>query len=186
MRLARDTRQTLGLAIEALIELLDAVGPDPDEEPSLGNPEQMNQQHAWDINAGARDDREGEHDGAEPDVDDEPSLGSLNGINQERAWATTHGWSGMFVDGEPSLAVPEQMNQARAWVHPGNRQELEEEHDGCEPEQDCDPSLASEPPYYSEENRASIHAAHLHAKAALDALLKRLRLEPRKRLRSAN
>jgi hypothetical protein len=29
MRLARDTRQTLGLAIEALIELLDAVGPDP-------------------------------------------------------------------------------------------------------------------------------------------------------------
>jgi hypothetical protein len=37
MRLAKDTRQTLGLAIEALIELLDAIGPDPEAEPSLGS-----------------------------------------------------------------------------------------------------------------------------------------------------
>ncbi len=38
MRLAKDTRLTLDLAIEALIELLDASGPDSDAEPSLGPP----------------------------------------------------------------------------------------------------------------------------------------------------
>jgi hypothetical protein len=47
MRLARDTRQTLGLAIEALLELLDAIGPDPEAEPSLAVPEQVNQSRAW-------------------------------------------------------------------------------------------------------------------------------------------
>jgi hypothetical protein len=36
MRLAKDTRETLGLAIEALIYLLVAIGPDPEAEPSLG------------------------------------------------------------------------------------------------------------------------------------------------------
>src|SRR5688572_10853976 len=127
MRLALDTRQTLGLAIEALIEFLDAVGSDPEAEPSLGNPEQMNQEHAWSYNAGTCDEREGEHDGTEPDVDGEPSLGATHSLNQETAWAVTHGWSGMFVDGEPSLTVPEQMDQARAWAHPGNGQELEEQ-----------------------------------------------------------
>lgn len=100
MRLARDTRQTLGLAIEALIELLDAVGPDPDAEPSLGNPEQM--------------------------------------------------------------------NQALAWDHPGNRQELEDEHNGCEPTED-------ELHHCDRENRVSVHAAHEQARTALTALVKRLR-----------
>ena len=47
MRLARDTRQTLGLAIEALLELLDAIGSDPEAEPSLAVPEQVNQSRAW-------------------------------------------------------------------------------------------------------------------------------------------
>jgi hypothetical protein len=77
MRLAKDTQQTVALAIEALIELLDAVGPDPDAEPSLGSPEQVNQE-SWSF--GNRQDLEGEHDGAEPNVDDEPSLG-LGGKN---------------------------------------------------------------------------------------------------------
>jgi hypothetical protein len=31
------------------------------------------------------------------------------------------------------------MNQDQAWAHPCNGQELEGEHDDCEPEEDCDP-----------------------------------------------
>jgi hypothetical protein len=92
-----------GLAIETLIELLDAIGPDPEAEPSLASPNGINQSGSWGYDAGNCDDREDEHDGAEPDVDDEPSLGALQHINQERAWAITHGWSGMFLDGELSL-----------------------------------------------------------------------------------
>jgi hypothetical protein len=171
MRLAKDTRQTLGLAIEALIELLDAIGPDPDAEPSLGNPEQMNQD-AW--SAGSRKDLEGEHDGAEPDVEDEPSLGALNGMNQQRAWAVTHGWSSMFVDGEPSLTVPEQVNQARAWAHPGNRRDLEEQ---CEDEgMDTDRESEEGPmTVLGWETQTQMVAANRQAREALCALMKRLR-----------
>jgi hypothetical protein len=70
MRLAKDTRQTLGLAVEALIELLDVIGPDPDAEPSLGATTAFDQEHAWDWDAGYLDDREHEHDGREPSEDE--------------------------------------------------------------------------------------------------------------------
>jgi hypothetical protein len=70
MRLAKDMRQTLDLAIEALIELLDAIGPDPDTEPSLGATGAMDQGYAWDLDAGYLDDREDEHDGREPSEDE--------------------------------------------------------------------------------------------------------------------
>jgi hypothetical protein len=70
MRLAKDTRQTLDLAVEALIELLDAIGPDPDAEPSLGATTAFEQDYAWDLDAGHLDDQEEEHDGREPSEDE--------------------------------------------------------------------------------------------------------------------
>ena len=70
MRLAKDTRQTLDLAVEALIELLDAIGPDPDTEPSLGSTGSIDQAYAWDLDTGFLDDREHEHDGREPSEDE--------------------------------------------------------------------------------------------------------------------
>ena len=76
MRLARDTRATLGLAIEALIELLDAIGPDPEAEPSLGSTNGTNRAQSWGYDAGTLDDREDEHDGREPG-ENEPILPRL-------------------------------------------------------------------------------------------------------------
>jgi hypothetical protein len=70
MRLAKHTRQTLDLAIEALIELLDAIGPDPDAEPSLGSTTAFDQEFAWDLDTGYLDEREDEHDGREPSEDE--------------------------------------------------------------------------------------------------------------------
>ena len=52
MRLAKDTRRTLDLAVEALIDLLDAIGPDPEAEPSLGAITAFDQEYAWDRDAG--------------------------------------------------------------------------------------------------------------------------------------
>jgi hypothetical protein len=65
MRLAKDTRQTLGLAIEALIELLDTIGPDPEAEPSLGATNAFDQEYAWNPDNGHLEDCEDEHDGRE-------------------------------------------------------------------------------------------------------------------------
>jgi hypothetical protein len=70
MRLAKDTRQSLDLAIEALIELLDAIGPDPEAEPSLAATSAIDQDYSWDLDAGYSDDREHEHDGREPSEDE--------------------------------------------------------------------------------------------------------------------
>ena len=99
MRLAKDTQQSL--AIEALIDLLDTIGPDPEAEPSLGTTTAFDQECAWHRDAGYFDDREDEHDGREPSENE---------------------------------------------LH-----------------------------FYDDANRASIHAAHQHAKEALRSLLKRLR-----------
>lgn len=119
-------------AIEQLINLIDVIDGDADcedngdvedagdAEPSLGAPENHPScipRFAWNPAApyrdhdgaqvcwanGARDDREGEHDGRESDVDDElsgdeeePSLGSFDRfVNQEHGWRQTEGpnWS---------------------------------------------------------------------------------------------
>src|SRR5688572_29656850 len=53
MRLARDTRQTLDLAIEALIEL-DTIELDPNAEPSLGATKAVDQDYGWDLDAVAQ------------------------------------------------------------------------------------------------------------------------------------
>jgi hypothetical protein len=67
------------------------------------------------------------------------------------------------------------MNQANAWANVGNRQELEQEHDGREPEEDCDPGSEGEPSHYAWEARAHIHEAHEQARKALRRLLDRLK-----------
>lgn len=48
------------------IEHLDAIEPDSDAEPSLGATSAMDQECAWDLDAGHHDNREDEHDGSEP------------------------------------------------------------------------------------------------------------------------
>jgi hypothetical protein len=88
MRLAKDTRQTLDLAIEALIEFVDAIGPDPDAEPSLGSTTAFDQEFAWDLDAGNLDDREDEHDGREPSEDelhfyDEANRASIHNAHEQ-------------------------------------------------------------------------------------------------------
>lgn len=114
-------RQRSEAAIEYLLQLLDHVDGDADVEesgdlePSLGALERHpgcstgeswydapfstgdGAQTAW--SRGARDDREGEHDGAEPDVDDElsgdegePWLGSsVRMADQDKGWRQTQG-----------------------------------------------------------------------------------------------
>jgi hypothetical protein len=127
--------------IEALRAFLDALGGDPDLEPTMGYV------------------APGYVDEAEPDVDDEPSLG----------WADAEARSGRYADqpfldaeldqadDEPSLASPESVatdggpgydgyiwggrfhttregNQT-CWAR-GGREDLEGEHDGREPDVD--------------------------------------------------
>jgi hypothetical protein len=77
-------RQRIENAIQAMIDALDALGPDPEMEPSLGSLSDDDNQGFW----GWSDhtDREGEHDGCEPQGDEEPSLGSFNRmLNQEHS-----------------------------------------------------------------------------------------------------
>jgi hypothetical protein len=67
------------------------------------------------------------------------------------------------------------MNQANAWANAGNRQELEQEHNGCEPEEDWDPGSDGEVPNYDERARAHFHEAHEQARDALRRLMIKLR-----------
>jgi hypothetical protein len=85
-----------------------------------------------------------EHEG-----EDEASLGATHAVNQEQAWRAD-GWfrgsdlefdgeTAPSADAEPSLGAPEQMhalccNQQR-WTQ-GRRDDREDEHDGCEPDED--------------------------------------------------
>jgi len=107
------TRRAVEQQIDALINLLDHLDPDPDLEPSLGftDPQawygetQDGPSYAGNANAG--DDREAD-DEREPPVDDEPSLGWLQGIgytneqlNQdghEHFWANHDAGSGLEED----------------------------------------------------------------------------------------
>jgi hypothetical protein len=72
--------------------------------------------------------------------DDEPSLGATEAINQEAAWRVTTAQS-WVPDGEPSLGSLECVDQTR-WAS-GRNDEREEEHNGCEPDVDDEPSLGS-------------------------------------------
>jgi hypothetical protein len=107
-----------------------------DREPSLGATNGIDQSKSWRSN-GALDDAEHEHDGREPDedkepdVDGEPSLGAINpdplafgDVSSERG-LVRYGGKGPGVD---------QSNWAR-----GSDQDLEDEHDGREPDADDEP-----------------------------------------------
>jgi hypothetical protein len=138
-------------AADALIGSLDARDGDPDLEPSLGSLDRYRatygnpggDQTGWAF--GNRDEREDEHDGLEPDVDDEPALGWPEDVNQARALRSClHSYAG---EPEPSLGAlgagydAERFDQRR-WSE-GSRKDLEDEHDGREPDVDDEPSLAS-------------------------------------------
>jgi hypothetical protein len=88
MRLAKDTRQTLDLVIEALIEFLDAIGPDPEAKPSLSTTSAVDQEFAWDLHAGFVDECEDKHDGREPSEDelhfyDEANRASIHDAHEQ-------------------------------------------------------------------------------------------------------
>ncbi len=115
-------RQIIETEVEHLIDILDQLDPDPDledggdGEPSIGAPEA--QAGSWrGLWPEDNDDREAD------DADAEPELGSLEIINQ-CSWSKGE-------DGEPSLGSLNRFRQL-CWSH-GNNQELEDEHDGCEP-----------------------------------------------------
>ena len=95
------SRRDVESQIDALIELLDTLDPDPDAEPSLGsvNPSTYGEPLPW--AAGGSDDREDEHDGCEPDEGGEPSLGWTENANQ--ASAHFHGTSIHGVDAEDGV-----------------------------------------------------------------------------------
>jgi hypothetical protein len=115
----RHQRRLLEQTIERLVELLDAVDPDPDLEQECED-------------EGAQCEDEGaEHDGREP------SLGSLDSMIDQTRWA--HGDNSMDGleqehDGrEPSLGWQNTGSQGRLI---GGGDDREEEHDGREPDYD--------------------------------------------------
>ena len=70
------------------------------------------------------------------------------------------------------------LDQEYAWeLDVGNLDDREDEHDGREPSED-------ELHFYDKDNKASIHAANVQAKKALQALLKRLRRKASRRFTS--
>jgi hypothetical protein len=109
-------------------------------EPSLGSVGSGNPgtpQEFW--AAGARGDLEDEHDGREPDVEDEALLGWTGITDQTRLGAqcrfsfATDG-EGPDVDQEPSLGSCSAMTNQNHWAL-GSTRDLEDEHDGGEPEE---------------------------------------------------
>jgi hypothetical protein len=127
------TPRALEGAIEAAIALLDASEPDQDLEETADD---------------------------EPDVDDESSLGAPNdyhgGGSQEHwgAGAPLSLWDadreGPEEDLEPSLGTLEKHPSAygsqgdqTSWAFSGNDRDLEDEHDGKEPDEDGEPSHGS-------------------------------------------
>jgi len=113
------TRRAVEQQIDALIDLLNTLDPDPDLEPSLAfterlyNISQADPNYAANANAG--DDREA-------DDEREPSLGSVNPTiyGVQESWSAgncddredEHDGAEPDVDDEPSLGWPENTNQA--------------------------------------------------------------------------
>jgi hypothetical protein len=97
----------------------------------------------------------------EPDADEEPSLGSSNdyhGSKSRGQWGEgtpANGWDagreGPEEDLEPSLGVreihasiySERSGDQTSWAFSGNDQDLEDEHDGAEPDEDGEPELGA-------------------------------------------
>jgi hypothetical protein len=137
-------RAALEGAIEAAIALLDASEPDPDLESYL----------AGHNGPGYAPDAEG------PEEDHEPSLGAPNdyhGSGSQEHWgagAPLSLWDadreGPEEDLEPSLGALEKhpsvygsQGDQTSWGFSGNDRDLEEEHDGKEPDADREPSHGS-------------------------------------------
>ncbi len=119
---------------KVLIDFLDGLDADPDLEPTLGY------EH---VPGG---------DECEGPEDDEPSLGSLDRMtDQSKSWAVKN-WDPVTgadfevdsekddSDSEPSLGSVEKIDTGsqEQWAS-GDRHDLEEEHDGGEPQEDDEP-----------------------------------------------
>jgi hypothetical protein len=157
--------------IERLLSFLDAtddpdleddeVEDDPDQDPSLGaqEPGTYNvDQSRWEKSP--RDDLEDEHDGREPSlcgiavhgVDDlefdvadlEPSLGSIDASDNQRGWAQCDRTDGEESPGddEPSLGWTSDGAIGMLLLHP-DQVDIEDEHDGTEPDVCGEPHLGS-------------------------------------------
>jgi hypothetical protein len=84
------------------------------------------------------------------------------------------------ADAEPALGAPEGINQGISWGRGGgNVEDLEEEHDGCEPEQDCDDPGSEDVPLFcpTPRSQAVVRRASYEVQEALQALLRRIRSE---------
>lgn len=114
----RTPREALEAAIAAAIDLLDLAEPDPDLEPDLAG--SNNGHYPIDVEG--------------PDVDLEPALGAPEIINQEHAWKR----GGPDHADEPSLgsigSCYGQSIPQTDWAG-GGVLDLEDEHDGCEPDE---------------------------------------------------
>lgn len=146
-----ELRQRMEDALERLLAALDALeapqedmeedddpgvhggsGETCDDEASLGATEGLNQARTWEAtpNAGAAIDLEA--DDGDNEEDDDPG----GDINDEPQLDES--------DKEPSLGATHAVNQEDAWRGEcgvlGGGQDLEEEHDGCEPEWDAEPA----------------------------------------------
>jgi hypothetical protein len=169
--------------VEVLISSFDQADGDPDEEPLLGAPEVREYHgrrgHVW--ARGATDDLEddaddeNEHVDDEDDNDDEPSLGSNDGVCQS-FWS-----AGSYDDreGDPGCDDREDVCEDEGSEHDGSESslgwtdgeaarglsyagacgsayDLEEEHDGCEPDVDDEPSIGGDDREWDDAERSGI------------------------------
>ena len=132
-------RPIIEAEIERLIDLLDALDPDPDlestgdEEPWLGAPDGFVFTNWHGLSPEGNDDREDDDSDLEPDCDDEDG-----GDNEwELGWTDLQARTGKYhynwnlpwlvPDGEPSLGSTDRLNQSFWWQ--GSRDDREEQHD---------------------------------------------------------
>jgi hypothetical protein len=150
-------------AVDRLLAMLDALGPDTDLEPSLGGLNATGpygDQRRWADGLG--DDLEEEHDGCEPPEDPEDILGRSENIDQVRR---EYGQD----DREPSLGSTNPLDQ-REWAagnpHAALDGEVESEDEGaaCEDEgaqDDREPDEGHSVPDYADDGHDQTRLANV-------------------------
>lgn len=119
------TRRQIEAQVDALIDLLDTLDPDPDSEPELGwsGPSgyagESTNQAAPDF-CGGTDDREG-HDDTEDGADGEPSLAATESFKQDVASYYGHPFysSGEFEQGVGPVRKPRPPSKTGGAVYRG-------------------------------------------------------------------
>ncbi len=130
LTLAKGDRTSVAYTIERLIDMLDAMEPDPDLEPSIGG---------FLMGGTAHDEREADYEGSGPDAgvtsDDEPSLGWCGHSRSQYGFREDVELD--HADEEPSLASPERhlspycygLDGSQSHWAEGGKDEREEENE---------------------------------------------------------